>query len=221
MRAETQGVRPGDRDARVLLVRALADPRDDAPIVEADRQLRPELNAALDSFDDAHDVGRLAARRHEVEHARDRAVLRLPGRLEHKGVVEIAAPARRGCRRREQPATAVGAAEERSEAGARVEAGEAEPVDGAAAVDERRRLQVTEQRVVLDAGGHRFSISRPSSGQRFRTARLKKSSYVSDASSSSVRANRSRISASASVAVSTASLKSPYASSRSSRSASL
>ncbi len=47
---------------------------------------------------------------------------------------------------------------------------------GAPAVDERRRLQVAQERVVLDAGHQRFSISRPSSGQRFRTARLKESS---------------------------------------------
>ena len=57
-----------------------------------------------------------------------------------------------------------------------VEAGEAEPIDRAPAVDERRRLQVAQERVVLDAGHQRFSISRPRSGQRFRTARLKESS---------------------------------------------
>ena len=75
MCAEAERVRPGERDARVLLVRPLAHPRDDAPVVESDGQLRAEVDASLDALDDAHDVGRLAARRHEVEDARDRAVL--------------------------------------------------------------------------------------------------------------------------------------------------
>src|SRR5262249_42158653 len=122
-------------------------------------------------------------------------------------------------RRREEPTTGVRPAQQRGEAGSGVEAWEAEPVDRAAALDERRRLQVAQERVVLDQGHQRFSISRPSSGQRLRTARLKESSYVPAASSSSVRAKRSRMSASASVAVSTTSTQSPYASSRSSRSA--
>ena len=94
-RAEAERVRAGERDARVLLVLALAHPRDDAAVVEADRQLRAEVDAALDALDDADDVGRLAARRHEVEDARDRAVLRLPARLEDERVVEVAARARR------------------------------------------------------------------------------------------------------------------------------
>src|SRR2546427_671690 len=81
---------------------------DDSPVVEADRQLRAEMDAALDSLDDAHDVGRLAARRHEVEDTRDRAVLRLPDRLEDERVVEIATRARGGRRRREEPAPVVG-----------------------------------------------------------------------------------------------------------------
>src|SRR4029079_13125616 len=146
-RAEAERIRPGERNPRVLLVRALAHPGDDAPVVEPDRQLRAKVDAALDALDDADDVRLLAARWHEVEHARDRAALRLPGRLEDERVVEVAAGARRGRGRGEQPAAAVRAAEQRGEAGAGVEAGEAEPVDGAASVDERRGLEVAEQRV--------------------------------------------------------------------------
>ena len=73
----------------------------------------------------------------------------------------------------------LGRAEKRGEARTRVEAGEAEPVDRAAALDERRRLQVADQRVVLDPGHQRFPISRPSGGQRFCTARLNAASYSS------------------------------------------
>src|SRR5207244_7019482 len=82
VRAEAERIRPGDGDAGVLLVRALAYPRDDSPVVEADGQLRAEVDGALDALDDAHDVGRLAARRHAPAEPRDRAVLRLPDRLE-------------------------------------------------------------------------------------------------------------------------------------------
>ena len=97
-RAEAERVRARDRDAGLVLVRALAYPRDDAPVVEADRQLRAEADAALDALDDPHDVRRFPARRHEVEDARNGAVLRRPRRLEDERVVEVAARAR--CRRR-------------------------------------------------------------------------------------------------------------------------
>ena len=152
--AEAEGVGAGEGDAGVVLVRALAHPRDDAAVVEADRQLRSEANAALHALDDAHDVGRLPARRHEVEDTRDRTVVRLPDRLEDERVVEIAARARRRRRRREEPAAAVRAAEERGEAGPGVETREAQPVDRAAAVDERSRLQVAQECVILDARAH-------------------------------------------------------------------
>ena len=46
-----------------------------------------------------------------------------------------------------------GVAEQRGEAGARVEAREAAPVDRAVAADERGGLQVADQRVVLDSHG--------------------------------------------------------------------
>ena len=52
--------------------------------------------------------------------------------------------------RREQPAAVPLVAEQRREAGVRVEAGQAEPVDRAVAADERSRLQVADQAVVLE-----------------------------------------------------------------------
>ena len=85
--------------------------------------------------------GALAARRHEVDDADD-AVVGRPRRLEDERVVAVA-PLRSPRRvvGREQPAAVLGRAEERGEAGAGVEAREAEPVDRAVAADERRRLQ--------------------------------------------------------------------------------
>src|SRR6185437_16585948 len=70
-RAKAKRVRARESDTSVLLVRALAHPGDDASVVEADRQVRAEVDAALHAFDDAHEVGRVAARRHEVEDACD------------------------------------------------------------------------------------------------------------------------------------------------------
>ena len=52
----------------------------------------------------------------------------------------------------------LGLAEQRGEAGAGVEAREAAPVDRPVAADERRRLQIAEERVVLDPR-HRRSQS--------------------------------------------------------------
>src|SRR5260221_490245 len=83
---------------------------------------------------------RFAARRHEVEDTRN-AVVGLPGRLQHHRVVEIAA-----CRLAladwcEQPAAVLWRTEKRSKARTRIEAREAEPVDRAATLDQRRCLQ--------------------------------------------------------------------------------
>ena len=65
-RPEAQRVRTGDGDERVV---DPADPRDDAAVVEPDHQLEPHRHAAGQALDDPHDVGRVSARRHEVDHA--------------------------------------------------------------------------------------------------------------------------------------------------------
>ena len=163
-RAERERIGTGESDASVLLVGSLPHPGDHAAVAEADCELRAEVDAPADAFHDPDDVRRVATRRHEVEDARNGAVLRLPGRLEHERVVEVAAGARRGSRRSEQPTAVLLVAEQRSEAGCGVEAGKAEPVDRTAAVDECRGVQVSKEGVVLDAGHQRFSISQPQLG---------------------------------------------------------
>ena len=62
--------------------------------------------------------------------------------------------------RGEQPAPVRLVAEQRGEAGGRVEARQAEPVDRAVVADERRRLGVADQRVVLDPQRHRVRCAR-------------------------------------------------------------
>ena len=86
---------------------------------------------------------------------RTRPVERLVGRLEHEGVVDVAAGRDRvRVGGREQPPTVLRGAEQGREAGARVEAGQAQPVDRAAAADEGGGAEVAEHGVVLDRRGH-------------------------------------------------------------------
>jgi hypothetical protein len=58
------------------------------------------------------------------------------------------------------------AAEERREAGVRVEAREAAPADRAVPVNERRRLEIGQERVVLHQSAHPFVLTRPSAATR-------------------------------------------------------
>jgi hypothetical protein len=131
-----------------------AHPRDHRTVVEPDHQLGSHLHAAVEPFDDAHDVGLRLARRHEIDHA-DTPRRGLPLALEDQRVVAVA-PRRRVGRAggSKQPAAVLAAPEDRAEAGARVEAGEGQPVDRPVAAHERRRLQVAEKGVVLDAFSH-------------------------------------------------------------------
>src|SRR5688572_23769999 len=55
---------------------------------------------------------------------------------------------------RNQPAAMLGRAEQRREAGARIEARQTEPIDRAIARDERRALAVADQRVVFNVRRH-------------------------------------------------------------------
>src|SRR6185437_14382351 len=129
----------------------------------------------------------------EVVHAHGALVV-LPDRLEHESLPTVAARRRTAGGRREQPAAVVGVAEQRREAGAGVEAWEAQPVDRAAPLDERGGLQVADEGVVFYTS-HRH---------RFFAVRSNVDSYSSTASPSSVCAKRSRMSASRPAASSSA-----------------
>jgi len=86
----------------------------------------------------------------EVDHPH-RAPFGLVHGLQHERVVPVATRRRahvdRGC---EEPPAVVRRSEERGEARTRVEPREATPVDRSAAAHDGRRLQVPDQRVVLD-----------------------------------------------------------------------
>ncbi len=198
-RSEGDRVRAGDRDPGVVL--EPPHPRDDRAVVEAEHELHPHRHAPLEPLDDPDDVGIVAAWRHEVGHA-NAAVLGVEVELVDERALPVAAlDALDLAVGREQPAAVALVPEQRGEARARVEAREAEPVDRAVAPDERRRLQVADQPVVLDP--HQSPPVRERK-RRF-AARSKACSYASRVSPSSVAAYVSRSSARASAIASSTS----------------
>ena len=71
---------PAIGDARVV---DPAHPGHDRAVVEADHELRAHRHLAVEPLDDADDVGRVAARRHEVDraHARRSSVSKTDSRI--------------------------------------------------------------------------------------------------------------------------------------------
>ena len=157
-RREEERVRPCDGEQPFV---APPHPRDDRAVVEPDAQTHPHRDGPLDALDDAHDIRRLPTRRHEVDQA-DQAVLAHEFCLEDERVVSVSAPGGSDLARgHERPPAVLLAPEKRGEAGARVEAWEAEPVDAAVSRHERRRLQVADEAVILDPCGHDAHASSP------------------------------------------------------------
>src|SRR5260221_7192919 len=133
-----------------------AHPRDDGAVIEADEELGSHLDFAATSANDPQEIGSVVVRGHEVDQ-RDGAALGLEGRLENQGLVDVAATDfRHTADWRDPPAAEFGAAEYRGETGSGIEAWPAEPVDGAVDGDERGRLAVADEGVVLESGepGH-------------------------------------------------------------------
>ena len=126
------------------------NPGHDVAVVEADDQLHAHRHTAVQSLDDAHDVRRTVARRHEVDdpHA---PFGRLVYGFQDQGQVTIPALAgANGGSRRKEPAPMFRSAEQSGKAGRRVKAGKATPIDRPLSRDEHGRLQVPEQRVILN-----------------------------------------------------------------------
>ncbi len=150
---ELEGVRTGDERERAV---EPADPGHRRPVVEADDQIQRHRHGAAHALHHPHQVGSRPAYRHAVREA-DAAFVAVEGRLEDERAGPVApldpqaAAARAvGRRRRDLPASVRAIAEQRGEARTRVEAGQAQPVDRAVAPDERGRLGVSDERVVLD-----------------------------------------------------------------------
>ena len=132
-------------------------PGHDRAVVEAEHKLHPHLDTSTDSLDDPHQVGLRLAWRHEVDEPHG-TVVRLQLGLEDERVASVLA-ARRAelARRLDRPVAVLRVAEQRGEERARVEARQAQPVDGAVATDERSRLQVADEPVVLYERHYRSS----------------------------------------------------------------
>ena len=129
----------------------LGDPRNDGAVREAKNELDVHRHFAAHAHHHAHQLGLRADRRHEVDD-RDRAALGDEGRLEDHAVAAVAAlDAGDIAGGRDPPPPMLGIAKEGGEAGAGIEARPAEPVDRSVAADERARLAVTDECVILDS----------------------------------------------------------------------
>ena len=100
MRCTASG--PGDRRQPAVL--AAPDPRDDPAVVEAQDELHAHGHASLEAADDAHDVGRLVADRHEVDDLQH-AAGGVEVRLEHERAVAVAPLRARDLARRARAAS--------------------------------------------------------------------------------------------------------------------
>src|SRR5262245_13338959 len=143
------------------------DPRRPTAVSEADDQFHAHRHAAALADDQTHEMrrGPLAAQGHEVDQD-DRTAAVGGGEFgfENERVAPIPARAPhvrlRTCGWRDPPMAVVRTPQQRRKTCLRVEAGPAQPVDGAVLGDERGRLAVTDQRIVLDAARHDGQTSR-------------------------------------------------------------
>ena len=163
--AQPRRVGPGDGDDGPV---EPADPGDDLAVAEPQPEDAFHLDRALDALDDPHQHRWLVVPGgHEVNQA-DGPACGLPLGLQDQGVAPVApahlAPARwrpLGGGRRDHPVAVALIAQQCGEAGRRVETRQAEPLGRAVHPDQRGRLHVADDRVVLDEACHRASSSRP------------------------------------------------------------
>ena len=148
---EHQGVGAGD-GAQLVVVPP--HPRHVQAVAEADDQLHPHGHLTGQALDQADHIGLGLPGRHEVGHP-DRPVRGLELLLEHQRPGQVApGPGDAAARRSDQPPPVGGGPEEGREAGGRVEAGQAQPVDRPVPPDQRRGLGIADEGVVLDLEGH-------------------------------------------------------------------
>ena len=147
------GAGDGGDDLVAAAVEAAPDPRPDLAVAEPHHPLVPHPDRAGDPHDAAQDVGAAVPQRHEIGHLHHPRV-GLVGRLQDEAVVAVAAGRRRPAHGSDQPAAVLRRAQERGEAGGRVEPGQAEPVHGAVTTDEGGGARVAQDGVVLDRKCH-------------------------------------------------------------------
>ncbi len=162
--AEQHGVGPRAGEQAIRGVAGAADapqPRHHRPVPEPDDVLLAQLHAAGDADDTAHQVGPAVALGHRVDHVDDAdlvvgttAALDRPAGAQDEAVALVGPRHRQHPRavrgRGDRPVAVLPSAEQCREGRGGVEAGQAQPVDGAPAAHQRRRVAVADQRVVLD-----------------------------------------------------------------------
>ena len=152
--------RVGSRDGHDRVADA-AHPRQDLAVVEAQPPHALHLDRARRALHDPdQDRGPVGARRHEVDDPHG-AARRLPLGLQDQRVVLVAAVDPAASRRRapgrgraDPPLAVALVAQQRGQAGGRVEPRRAQPVHRAVPADQGRRLHVPDDRVILDERGH-------------------------------------------------------------------
>ena len=153
------GIGPGDGVDPAFVV---ADPRHNVAVVEPERQFAAHPHGAADTDHDPHDIRHLVAGRHEVNDP-DLALGQIPlGFKDQRALPVAAARAFPAARRRQEPPAGRGGIEEGAEAGRRVEARQAQPVDGTFGADQGSGVQIADHCVILDAYHDTYSATRPS-----------------------------------------------------------
>ena len=134
-------------------------PRQHGAVVEAHDELHRHRHPAPHTLHQAHQVDALVAHRHAVDDP-DRALGGVPLGLEHEGAVAVGPAGAAAAGGGPDLPVAVGlVTEERGEARAGIEPGDAEPVDRAVVGDQRGGLGVADERVLLDARRHASAVT--------------------------------------------------------------
>jgi len=148
------GTGHGQQTRQPLVVDDPAHPGHRLPVGETDRPPHGHVDLAGDALDPAYEVGMAVPDGHRVDQADDAGV-GLPLGFEHQGALPVApaGPAYDAvseATRAQLPAAVALVAEQRGETGGRVETRQAEPVDRAVPGDERHRVGVADDGVILD-----------------------------------------------------------------------
>src|SRR5215207_3153455 len=185
----------------------VAKPRPDSIAVEANSEIHVHTHAAADALDQAHDAGRLAPGWHEINEA-DRTLRGLEVRLENERVAAVPATSRpHAPGRGNLPAALLLVSEQGREAGRRVEAWQAQPVDRLV-VHERACLRVHQQRVVTDRQ-HSCHVPRAYAAGTGSASGRRSCSAASAPAATSSRAGRKRATSTAATAARAAATRRP------------
>src|SRR5829696_2865873 len=141
-------------------------PRHDVAVVETQTQVHAHRYAPAHTFDDADHVHCFTADRHEVDEPYG-SLIGVEFRFQHHRVAPVPAARRADWTgRSNQPASVFLSAKQRSEDGAGVKPGYAQPVDRAVAANQRCCLGVTDNRVILNGQRHSNLHDHPARASR-------------------------------------------------------